>query len=170
MEWVASARPGPETDFAVQGAFRGWFRGDREGLIEWVDAMGPEGVEPWFQPALEGLAIFKGKSNPREGARWTASIAEPETRERTYVTIARNWRNTDPAAADAWVEEMGFSEEIRERITAEGFKRRGRTAAEMKAYLEGLAAGKRGEDGSTEESMPADETAEAPGSDGAANP
>jgi len=149
MEWVATQPPNQETAFAVQGAFRGWFREDREALMEWVNGFGPDRVEPWFQPALEGLAIYVGKAgDPLEGIRWAEAITDPEARSRTTVTVIRNWRNKDAEAADAWIAEQGFDQETLDRIHWVAEKRRGRSAAEMRAYLEGVADAKKelGED------------------------
>jgi hypothetical protein len=115
MQWLSTAPAGKERDWAVKGAFRGWFRSDRESLSSWVAAMGLDGVEPWFQPALEGYAIWVGATDPSEGMKWAAVITDDVDRERTFVTIARRWHLLDESAADAWIEQSPLSEEARER-------------------------------------------------------
>jgi len=118
MEWLSTAPPGEERDHAVKGAYQGWFRRDRQGLAAWMAAVGPDGVEPWLQPALEGYAIWAGAKDPLEGMKWAAAITDGATRERTFVSVARNWRKRDASAADAWIEQSPLSEEARERARA----------------------------------------------------
>jgi len=118
MEWLSTAPPGEERDRAVKGAYQGWFRHDREGLAAWVAEMGADGVEPWFQPALELLAIWTGATHPLDGIKWAEAITDDGTRERALVTVARNWRKRDASAADAWIDQSPLSEAARERARA----------------------------------------------------
>jgi len=132
MEWVSHAPIGElESDKAVQGAFRGWLQRDREGLLEWVDEMGAENVEPWFQPTVEVLAVLLGKSRgPLEGMRWASAITDPEGQTRTKVTVARNWKKSDPDAVEAWMDENQVSDDFRSRVHWEPPKRGPRNSEE----------------------------------------
>jgi len=118
MEWLANAPSGQERDWAVRAAFRQWSRHDPKGIRAWADAMGVDGVEPWFQPGLELLAISLIYRDPNSAARWVGAIENEADRERVYVTLARGWRTRDAAAADEWIEQMEFSESVRDRILA----------------------------------------------------
>jgi hypothetical protein len=118
MQWVATAPAGQERDWAVRGAYRGWSRGDREGLMEWVEAMGVEGVEPWFQPTIDVVAFSMVAQSPGEAVKWAAAIENAADRERTLIAIARGWRKRDPSAAEAWLEQSPLSEEARAQARA----------------------------------------------------
>ncbi len=131
MEWVAKAPPGQEQVWAVKAAYSGWLGADRQGLQDWLDAMGPEGVEPWFQPGIEMTAVHAGKRDPKRGLEWARAITNSEARRRTLVTIGINWRKRDPEAADAWLLNAPVPEESRQVVRAYG-----RPRAEVKADRE----------------------------------
>jgi len=116
MQWLSTAPAGKERDWAVKGAYRGWFRRDREELSSWMTALGLDGVEPWLQPALEAHATWAGAKDPMEGLKWAAVITDGMVRERSYVKIAHRWYALDESAADAWLEQSPLSEEARERV------------------------------------------------------
>jgi hypothetical protein len=115
MEWLSTAPPGYERDAAVNAAFQGWFQRDREGFASWLAEMGPDGVGPWFQPALPKSASWIGAKDPAEGMKWAAAIEDDAARQRVFIRIARLWRAKDPSAADAWIDQSPLSEEAREK-------------------------------------------------------
>jgi hypothetical protein len=84
-------------------------------MRRWGRELGPDHVEPWFQPGLHIFARFYGNEEPLEGIRWAERIADPATRNLTMVQIANGWRVTDPAAAEAWIETSPLSEKDRQR-------------------------------------------------------
>ena len=120
MQWIATAPPGRSKDWAVQSAVLGWWRNDRQGLSDYVEAMAQTGIEPWFQPGLEKYAYFTGVQSGNEAARqgiqWALLIEDDHQRTGVLVNIARTWRRRDESAADAWLDQSPLSEEIRTRV------------------------------------------------------
>jgi hypothetical protein len=47
---------------------------------------------------------------------WAAQINDDSRRETAFISIARRWREQDPSAAEAWVEQSPPSEKARERV------------------------------------------------------
>jgi hypothetical protein len=117
MEWVSKAPLDREQLWAVKGAFNGWWVDDRPGFEKWIETMAPNGkVEPWLQPALELYAASLSWEDPHKALEWGARIDDDAARERTLMNVARIWRRTDVAAADAWLEQSPLSEESREAV------------------------------------------------------
>jgi hypothetical protein len=115
MRWVSQQPAGKERDNAVLEGVRWWGVADIDGLKRWGREMGPDHVEGWFQPGLPIFAKLYGNEEPSEGIRWAERITDAATRDLTLVQIARDWRRSDPAAADAWLEQSPLSETERER-------------------------------------------------------
>ncbi|MBW2724281.1 MAG: hypothetical protein JRE71_07835 [Deltaproteobacteria bacterium] len=107
---------------AVKSAFRGFERTDKASLYAWMDSMGPEGVEPWLQPALEMLGVHVGRKDPQRGLEWAHAIVNEKDRTRTMTTIAISWRKKDPESADAWLATSPLPEVNRERVRLYGQK------------------------------------------------
>jgi hypothetical protein len=126
MQWLATAPASVERDLAVKDAFTAWVREDREGLVRWLTAMGPEGVEPWFQPAVIMSARVLASSEPAEATKWAAVVDDEQQRELAFVQVARRWRQQDPTAAEAWLQQSPLSEEARAKAREKprGVKRR----------------------------------------------
>lgn len=126
MAWISKAPAGDERDRAVWATFADWRRTDPEGLMAYVDAMGPEGVEPWFYPAVDRVAMWKSWEDPLDAYRWAALIPDEQRRERAMITISWRYREVDEAGADAWIAQSPLSDEAREkaRNPPPGFKGR----------------------------------------------
>lgn len=116
FEWLATAPAGAERDRAVQDAFLAWLRTDREAALGWVEASSSEGIEPWLRPALDLYAVSISDERPIEALSWAAQINDDTRRETAFIAIARRWREQDPSAAEAWVEQSPLSEKARERV------------------------------------------------------
>jgi hypothetical protein len=128
MMWVASAPPSEERDRAVWSVYQEWRQSDSDDLDAWLDAMGPDGIPPWFYPAADRVAMAKAWDYPLEAYRWAAKIPQDDRREMALITITRRYREVDPAGADAWLAESPLSEEAREqaRTFPEGWRGRGK--------------------------------------------
>lgn len=116
MEWVKHAPEGQQKLQAVKGAWRGWSIFDMDGLFVWLDAMGPDGIEPGLRDLLTLTAVQAARSDPLRGLAWAEAILEPGTRESTMSTIAKNWRRKDPSSAEAWLLVSPLSEVSRNRV------------------------------------------------------
>lgn len=128
MMWVRSSPPGAERERAVWSVYQDWRRSDEAELDAWVDAMGPEGVEPWFYPAVDRIAMDKSWDHPLEAYQWAALIPADDRRELALITITRRYREVDEAGAEAWLAQSSLSEEAKEnaRTLPPGWKGRGK--------------------------------------------
>jgi len=111
MKWLSESAPGERRDKAVKYVLQRWRQSDRDGMLRWVAEIGPEGIEPWFQPALGLYAMAVLRRDPLEAIKWAGAIESEADRNSTYVAIALKWRRLDPAAAEAWVAQSELSEE-----------------------------------------------------------
>jgi len=116
LRWLSSLPPGSERDAIVRLTFRSWWRSDPEAAHAWLAAMGTDGIAPWFEPALNIVALALAWEDPHEAMRWAALIEDDAGRETVIINVARTWRNQDAAAADAWLEQSPLSEENREAV------------------------------------------------------
>jgi hypothetical protein len=113
MNWISSFPPGDSRDAAVRDAFATWRISRPAELMRWIDAMGPEKVEPWFHPAVDRVAMWKSWDYPLEALAWAALLPDEARRELTFISILRRWREADEDAAEAWIEKSPLSEEAR---------------------------------------------------------
>ncbi|MFT5443173.1 MAG: hypothetical protein ACI8W3_002219 [Myxococcota bacterium] len=132
--WLKTAPEGHQKHLAIEWAFRGWMKGDRQALFTWLEDMGPEGLEPWLQPLLELYSVQKGKQDPLRALEWAGSITAPEERRRATRTVATNWHRKHMAAAAEWLETSWLSEEDRALV-----RKYGRSREELKA--DGISPG-----------------------------
>lgn len=135
MAWVASAPAGDERDRAVWAVYADWRRSDPDGLDAWIDAMGPDGIEPWFYPAVDRVAMAKSWDYPYEAYAWADKIPMEDRKELALITITRRFREVDEAGAEAWLAQSSLSEEAKEkaRTLPEGWKGRGKRPYPPKA-------------------------------------
>ncbi len=128
MMWVASAPPSEERDRAVWAVYQEWRVSDSDELDVWLDAMGPDGIPPWFHPAVDRVAMAKAWDYPLEAYRWAAKIPQDDRRELALISITHRYREVDPAGAEAWLAQSPLSEEAREkaRTFPEGWRGRGK--------------------------------------------
>ena len=118
MRWVSQQPAGPERDNAVLDGVRWWGIADVDGLKRWGRELGVDHLEAWFQPGLPIFAQLYGNEEPSEGIRWAERIADVPTRDLALVQIARDWHQSDPSAAEAWLAQSPLSEADRERARA----------------------------------------------------
>ena len=110
---------GKERDAALRDAYRRWLQVDRPEAHAWVESIGRENAEPWFGAIAEMYAQFLSRADPREAMAWVNIVSDPNRQEQAYVRIARAWRETDEAAAEAWLAQSPLSAEARERVRAD---------------------------------------------------
>jgi hypothetical protein len=116
MRWLSQQPESPERDAAVTDGVRWWGVADVEAMKRWGREMGIEQLQAaWFQPGLSIFARLYGADDPLDGIHWAERITDEATRNNTLVQIARQWRGTDPAAADAWISQSPLPEQDRER-------------------------------------------------------
>ena len=125
MLWAKSAAPGQERDWAVSGAYRGWWRQDPEAFHAWLLEETENGarIEPWLLPALRNYPAHiaqMGAASIDEALAWAARIPDEQQRWRAYVSVGRIWYKRDPEAASAWIDQSPLDEQGRAAVRALG--------------------------------------------------
>jgi len=119
LEWLATAPNGQETGLAVRTAYAVWGNKDREAAVRWMKAKIAGGEpEAWLRSTFAIHARLLGKDSPAEGLAFAAGLEDEKEREWVSGDIAREWRQKDEAAAEAWLRESSLSEETLERVRA----------------------------------------------------
>ncbi|MGH0029834.1 MAG: hypothetical protein ACQGVC_08590 [Myxococcota bacterium] len=145
MAWVKRAEPGQERDWAVSGAYRGWWRLRPDEFDAWLleETQDGEKIEPWLLPVLRVYPAHTAQRNPEkipQALEWAARLEDPMLRNRAYVSVARVWSKHDPEAAEAWIAQSPLDEEGREAA---------RTLGTRNPYADG--GGDAGETGEAED-------------------
>jgi hypothetical protein len=122
LAWLSKQTPGYETRVAVRATYGEWVRRDRAPSVAWMAQQTPGGptgeIEPWLEPIVPVYALALGETDPREALRWTERMKSADDRQWVQIQIARLWRRTDTAAADAWLDQSPLSEEARAKARA----------------------------------------------------
>jgi hypothetical protein len=124
MAWLSSAPEGADRDFAVWRTFDAWSRVDQEAALAWMAAQTTGELDPWLQPALSIYARLLATDSPADAIGWAERIEEDNKRRFVLIEIAREWRQADEAANEAWLLQSSLSEEDRERVRAPEWDRR----------------------------------------------
>jgi hypothetical protein len=110
LEWLATKPASAERDDAVLQAMEVWVRRLPHDAQRWMTAIGPDGVEPWLQPALPEYAAWLSRRHHIEALEWAARIEDESKREQAYIHVVRRWREIDEPAALAWLEAADMSD------------------------------------------------------------
>jgi hypothetical protein len=116
LEWSVQQPVGNERKFAVRSAFRQWAQRDRAAALAWAAAI-PESdrAADWLAPVVAMYVAMVSWQDAEEAIAWAQHIPDDAQREAALVTIARRWRDRDPARAEAWLAASPLSEEARAR-------------------------------------------------------
>ncbi len=129
LEWLSKAPEGRDRNRAVISAFRRWWQKDvGESASRWLESIGIEGFQPWMAPAVAVYAPHLAHTDPQKALEW-APFAEEDRKTSVLIGIARNWRQHDAAAADAWIDRSPLNEEQRAKARGETRKRSGKASA-----------------------------------------
>lgn len=162
MEWVKSAQPGVERDWAVKGAQRGWQRERPEEFDAWLVEETKDGtqIERWLAPVIGAYpaSIARDPDRLEDALAWSKRIEDDEQRWRALVTVARAWYRRDPVAADAWIEQSELDEQGRAAARSPGSKNPYR---ETTPTQEGVEDAESGADATAEDGADATAAAEA---------
>ncbi len=114
MEWLSKAEPGNRRDTALRDAFRLWRQRDRAEMFAWVEEMGMDGVEPWFEPAIGLYVMALSVVDPAKSMDWAELMPDEVKRRSAKITVARRWRRADAEAAEAWILASDLTDSERE--------------------------------------------------------
>ena len=124
MAWLSSTPEGADRDFAVWRTFDAWTRVDQQAALAWMATRTTGELDPWLQPALSIYARLLATDSPADAIGWAERIEEDSKRRFMLIEIAREWRQADEAANEAWLLQSSLSEEDRERVRAPEWDRR----------------------------------------------
>jgi hypothetical protein len=110
LEWLETKPASAERDEAILQAMEVWVRRLPHDAQRWMTAIGPDGVEPWLQPALPEYAAWLSRRHHIEALEWAARIEDESKREQAYIHVVRRWREVDEPAALAWLEAADMSD------------------------------------------------------------
>jgi len=120
VEWVGRVPRGDEQQqknwkHSLWVAYSHWARRDRASALAWMGQKVAGDAEPWV-PILYGeYARQLAADSPREALEWAERVEDDVDRERSLIRIARFWRRTDEAAAEAWLKQSSLSETARDK-------------------------------------------------------
>jgi len=119
FEWLLAMdsdglRAGERTD-AIGDAFRSWMQIDTEAAQAWLLAQLPN-------PALDSASKEAAKrlvpTDPDKALEWALRVKDEDERRRLLIRAGKRWREKDPEAFSAWLQENELPEEIRQKILA----------------------------------------------------
>ena len=117
LEWLSTAPDGHEKDLAIRASFATWGSLEREAALAFMaNHADAGGLAAWLKPALPVYAVLLAEGSPAEAVEWAQRIEREREREVTLIRIARRWRESDPTAAEAWLEKSPLSEAAREKV------------------------------------------------------
>lgn len=116
LDWLRGLQPGHARDRAVAMTFRHWLRESPIEAESWLASQPPDRAIDTARTLLIRQVAPTSRSTAMNVLE---SISDPLFREESTIQIAWSWRRTDPAAADAWVEELDLSEESKALISSE---------------------------------------------------
>ena len=110
IAWVLERPPGSSRDLAMERLMNRWAQIDPNAATAWMrEADLDSELSPMIEPFIRGLAA----TQPGEASRWIDRIRDPLRRERMILTVAIAWQKLDPAGAEAWLETLDLSEQVR---------------------------------------------------------
>jgi hypothetical protein len=117
FEWLLAMdsdglRAGERAD-ALSDAFRSWMQIDPEVAQAWLLAQLPN-------PALDSASMEAAKrlvpTDPDKAMEWALRVKDEAERRTLLIRAGKKWREKDPEAFSAWLQENELPEEIRQRI------------------------------------------------------
>jgi hypothetical protein len=105
--------PKKTRESSVTVAFSRWFREKPEEAETWLMAAAPT---PSLDESHRILMQRKLTASPKSAVAVAERIQDEAVREANLVVAVRSWRQSDEAAADAWLSESGLSEEMKSKI------------------------------------------------------
>jgi hypothetical protein len=125
LVWLSSAPDGYERNLAIRATFAEWIRQDPEEVLGWMAEQTGDGEPPaWLAPVDPVYAMLLAhRRSPTDAIAWAKRIEKDLEREVTLIKIARIWRASDEARAEAWLETSPLSEEARAQVRDPGWRK-----------------------------------------------
>ena len=74
-------------------------------------------ASPVRDSAVEGFTERLAREDPQSAVTWAATIQDEGMRNEALTDTARSWYRQDEAAASAWLETSGLSEDAQTKVT-----------------------------------------------------
>lgn len=110
VTWSLTLPESAEKSQALDQAVRIWSINQRDTLNEWINIQ-PKGLEADHLRATASIVI--AESHPLEAATMAVAIDDPPTKQDTIVDVVRQWRLTDAAAAEEWLNKQSIDDETK---------------------------------------------------------
>jgi len=114
LQWLGTLPAGNARDGAVAAAYRTWIGQDRDAAMRWLR---DQELQPWLDPATHSFAQALSFENPAIAMEWAQQIHDEKRRNDATWRVGRVWWDSDPTAAQAWLDQAEVSEELRQLIT-----------------------------------------------------
>ena len=109
---AGSIAAGADRDDGVGETYRAWLIHDHPAAFAWAEKVE---MQPWNEPALSLYARAQAHDNPRKGMEVARKLSDAKLRDPTTIVVGRVWVESDRDAAEAWFEEVGLPENLREQ-------------------------------------------------------
>ncbi|MEM7384272.1 MAG: hypothetical protein AAF514_04945 [Verrucomicrobiota bacterium] len=93
--------------------FEHWTRTDPQSVSAYLVKMPPS---PDRNLAIGDFASHLAREDPQSALTWTREITDPHTQDRTIIKVGRTYLNSQPEAAERWLQSADISEEIEAQI------------------------------------------------------
>lgn len=113
VSWSLALPDSPEKSEAVDQSVRTWSLSHRDELTAWINSQ-PVGSGSDHLRSTASIVI--AEHHPLEGATMAAAISDPAQRQDSIVDVVRQWRKTDPKAANAWISQQTIDLATRHRL------------------------------------------------------
>jgi hypothetical protein len=131
IAWVLAQSPGPAPQGALERLMNRWVKIDPNAATAFMrDSEPHESTSPMLFPFIIGIAA----TDPAEASRWIERVSEEREREQAIVLVAVAWRRQNAPEAQAWVDSLELSDELRRRLVPA--KRRTRESSEASGSRE----------------------------------
>lgn len=117
LAWVGEKMPeGHDKDLAVRHTYATWGQVDHKAAVAWMTEQATGELADWLRPAIPVYARLLAENSPADAIVWAEQVEADDEREILLVGLARLWRQTDEAAAEAWLQNSPLSEQAREKV------------------------------------------------------
>jgi hypothetical protein len=143
---IAALAPGNDQNAAVDGLVSAWAEVEPESAANWLQSFPgnnpqttqlrkvvedwarwePAGAAQWLASQPDGSvmdesvtgAFVEGavQQHPEYAAQWAQSLKDETHRQKCQALVAQCWMQTDPAAAQTWIEGLNLSKQDKQKL------------------------------------------------------
>lgn len=110
-EWAATL-PGESMPAALDSSISLWAQNDPQAAGQWVGRLGGGARDQ----AASIYSTVVAQRDPAAAMTWALSISDPSLRDLSIQQVASQWKERDPAAANAWIQNSSLGEAEKTRL------------------------------------------------------